>query len=1510
MLAAAVMGSTVTPTSFTSFVAKAATDEATGATVVKAWNFTTGTDGWEYGTDWEYEYHGIENSSVSWDNGKLKATVDYSNDKDQGWSQMAVKTWGSKTMDLTDVNMVSFDFYYDEANMTQGGFAFKLFSSGAGIDQSVTFDKADVQTVEGTLKKVTVTAGLDALTGEDVASTYDFAICLVGTNTDYVGDVWFDNVKLLSKKSEGTVVTPTEGKTLKSWSFTTGADGWEYGTSWEYQYDGIDNSSVSWDEGKLKTTVDYSKNAEDSWSQMAIKTWCNNTMDLTGLNQCTFDFYYDESKMTQGNFMFKLFSNGAGIDQSVSFDDADVETVEGTLKKVSLKVDLGELTSEDISNTNDFAICLVGVNTDYVGDVWFDNIKLISTTAQEKPVNAIKQFTFDNSAEGWYYGQGWEYNYQGAANSSVKQENGMLRVNTDFSKDVAQTWSQLAACVWDNAGMDLTGCNEASLDFFYDRTILKKGSFKIKLYSGELINTTVDVDLADAEEVEGTDLIKVPVHFYFEPLTDATAVNDIAVCIVGCETDYVGPLYLDNIMLMKSGQATSSYVNSTIKATGAQYKQSVKDGVLTTFDKEGNEVETKLATQVPVVDKDATDAAKQAYAYLKAVGSTDTVIYGHQDDTFAKAGSKDLSTSDTYDVTGAYAGVFGIDALALAGQEYSANRFNTEIVPKTGAQRVPETAEGNVLASAALTNMAIESGALVTLSAHMPNFSKVGTGNYDGVHSYTKYNFAGYTVNDLTGDVMNQILPGGQYNDKFNAYLDMIAEYAKQVDGAILFRPFHENTGGWFWWGTATCDAETYKNVYRYTVEYLRDTKGVHNMLYEYGPSSDAETVADYEERFPGDEYVDIVGFDMYNQNPKNDDTFVNQLKAQLDVVGEFATQHNKLLAVTETGMASSPDKGDNQTAVHKVGNKDKDWYNKVLNTVAKSDASYFLLWANFAENDGFYSPYVKKVNEDGSLYGHELLDYFISFYNDPRSAFTSNMKDAMEQLKDVQIDTIAISDAANGYITSPASGSRILAATDITAKLVNVNSTDKVEIYFYGADDAFAKVDATSVDGTNYKARLDADTLKSLGEAVGTMALVINGETIQTINATYNIPEPVVDPLVVDSFEDYYGVESLLNKAWPIMKYSGCTLNLGLTKEEGKFYDGKYGLKFTYDESADGWAGATIAKDANWSGCNALQLWTIPDGNNQKVVVQITANDKVYEVYLNNYTEYTNSTEPMLVTIPFSEFCERDTAGNPTGNLPSDSFKISSVGLWVNAIDGTDAVVDGRVTGTIYYDAVKAVNSDVSKITFEKTEAPTPSETPTPTPSETPTPTPSETPTPTPSETPTPSPVVTPTPTPSETPSPSPVVTPTPTSTPSETPTPTAPSAKVSPKVSVTSNIGGSVQQVYSISNGGTEAFDLSKLSIRYNYTNSDEGAQNFWCDNAGLSLGEAPYYVNYTADVKGTFGDGYLELNFDEAYMIKTGTLNVQIRFNKADWSGYTDFKAGSVQVFYDGQLIDTIE
>ena len=117
------------------------------------------------------------------------------------------------------------------------------------------------------------------------------------------------------------------------------------------------------------------------------------------------------------------------------------------------------------------------------------------------------------------------------------------------------------------------------------------------------------------------------------------------------------------------------------------------------------------------------------YQYLQAMGKTDSIIYGHQNDTWHKAGSAELSNSDTYDVTGAYAGIVGMDTLSVTGNEYSAEKYNSEMAGKPGFEAVDTQGqsieEANVEAAAKLANYNIANGSVITLSSHTPNFSLV-----------------------------------------------------------------------------------------------------------------------------------------------------------------------------------------------------------------------------------------------------------------------------------------------------------------------------------------------------------------------------------------------------------------------------------------------------------------------------------------------------------------------------------------------------------------------------------------------------------------------------------------------------------------------------------------------------------------------------------------------------------------------------------------------------------------
>lgn len=917
-------------------------------------------------------------------------------------------------------------------------------------------------------------------------------------------------------------------------------------------------------------------------------------------------------------------------------------------------------------------------------------LTVFAQESEESAEEVLKSWTDQSGYESWYYGDGWEYNYSGKENSAVAYdaEQDAIQVTVDYSKDAEQSWSQMAVCYYEE-GMDLTGAAKLDFDFLYDTTKMT-GGFQAKVYADAGLDVYVPVDMETAETVAGN-INKVHVSIPFaEPVSQAF--NQLAICMIGNNTTYKGNLWLKDIVVSGTQAGAEDLdVDSTIQ---------VKDQTNLSLN------DLSVASRITLVDKDADDSVRAAYAYLKGIGESDYVIYGHQNDTWHKAGSKELSNSDTKDVTGSISGIVGIDALSLVGNEYSAKRYNDEIAAVTGAETLPETTTGHIAAAAKLTNQQIAEGALITLSAHMPNFSTVEEkADYnEGDPSYMKYDFSKYTCNTLSGDVMNQILPGGQYNERLNAYLDLIAEYAKQVDGAILFRPYHENTGSWFWWGAAFCDPVTYKSVFKYTVEYLRDVKDVHNILYVYGPGSEAANTEEYGERYPGDAYVDMIGFDMYNSDaPEDNSAWYDSFKKELRIVEAFAKEHHKLVAVTETGAASStPQSGDNQTALRNQGNT-KDWYNKVMEIISESDASYYLLWANFGKKDGYYTPYVDSVNEDGSLHGHEVLDDFISFFNEANSVFAVNQKDVLGAVSGSSIQVDPAAEGAVGYITSPVSGNRILEPFTAVAKVTGAAKETSVQFVLHGQEDI--TLDAAEANGY-YTADVDTDMLAQLGEKVGSIDLVIDGKVNDMVNIMFNIEPPVEDPYEIDDFENYSGVDSLLTKSWATNKATGNTISLNLTQEEGKVFSGEYAMKFTYNETSDGWAGATISKEVDWSNCNALQFYTIPDGNNQKVVIQLTANGVCYEAYLNTYDAYAQDTDgtPLLVTVPFNEFCQRDTEGNPKGGLAQDCKSVTSFGLWVNAIADSPAVTDGKVSGTIYYDKITAVTTEAKEAVFEKT--------------------------------------------------------------------------------------------------------------------------------------------------------------------------------------------------------------
>lgn len=289
-----------------------------------------------------------------------------------------------------------------------------------------------------------------------------------------------------------------------------------------------------------------------------------------------------------------------------------------------------------------------------------------------------------------------------------------------------------------------------------------------------------------------------------------------------------------------------------------------------------------------LVDADVTAQARALHDMLFRVTGHFAMV-GHQDDTLCvHDGQRD---SDVLAVTGDYPAVCGFD-MGRIELEWDKN-----------IDQIP------FAAIRAQMRRAHDSGAIVTLSWHSVNPITEG----------------GYGDNLASGSI-EAVLPGGEQHAKYLTWLDRVADFVTSVTDQfgrpipIIFRPYHEHTGTWFWWCTGASieksdnTEEEFIRLWRMTVEYLRDENSVHNLLYAYSPDRsriDLDSVSggesDYWYGYPGDAYVDVLGLDDYcdiDQDPDNysPKACYTNLVASLSMIGRFGLEHHKLAAATEVG--------------------------------------------------------------------------------------------------------------------------------------------------------------------------------------------------------------------------------------------------------------------------------------------------------------------------------------------------------------------------------------------------------------------------------------------------------------------------------------------------------------------------------------------------------------------------------------------------------------------------------
>lgn len=296
------------------------------------------------------------------------------------------------------------------------------------------------------------------------------------------------------------------------------------------------------------------------------------------------------------------------------------------------------------------------------------------------------------------------------------------------------------------------------------------------------------------------------------------------------------------------------------------------------------------------------------------------IMVGHQDDlAYGHSWYKEADRSDVKDITGDYPAVIGWEL----GHVELGEPYNLDSVYFSDMKDyIRQTHRRN---------------GITTLSWHGDNIVTGGT-SWDCAQD----------------SIVRVILPGGSHHENYMVWLDRVADFfldLKDDNGnpiPVVFRMYHEHTGDWFWWGRVQCTPAEYKQLWKMTVEHLRDKRHVHNLLYAYSPAT-VKDKNEFFERYPGDEYVDIIGYDcyVYGTGTQSITDYTTNMDINLTVITDYARTSGKLPIIGETGMESIPHSGYFTEVVYPI--------------ISKYKISWILFWRNAWESDKphhFYLPY------------------------------------------------------------------------------------------------------------------------------------------------------------------------------------------------------------------------------------------------------------------------------------------------------------------------------------------------------------------------------------------------------------------------------------------------------------------------------------------------------------------------------------------------------------------------
>lgn len=353
----------------------------------------------------------------------------------------------------------------------------------------------------------------------------------------------------------------------------------------------------------------------------------------------------------------------------------------------------------------------------------------------------------------------------------------------------------------------------------------------------------------------------------------------------------------------------------------------------------------------PLADSGRTQRTENLLAKMKAQADSAGYMFGHQDDTAYGIGwVGDSARSDVKTVCNDYPAVMGFDL----GHLELGDSVNLDGVPFDKMRQ--------------MIIDQFDRGGVVTLSWHLDN-------PLTGGSAWVKPD----SLTDQEKQTVASVLKGGERHEQFLGWLDRVAAFISSLETPygvrvpVIFRPWHEHTGSWFWWGENVCSKEQYVALWQLTRQRLKE-KGVVNALFAYSPGADAQPDEQhYMDRYPGDDLIDVLGVDIYCSGAEGDTAAVanycRRLTGHLAFMQQLGKAHGKAVAVAETGYEGIP--MDN-------------WWTAALALALKDYAvSYVLVWRNAHDKQGhFFAPYP----------GQRSTEDFVQFYNDRRTLFLRDL--------------------------------------------------------------------------------------------------------------------------------------------------------------------------------------------------------------------------------------------------------------------------------------------------------------------------------------------------------------------------------------------------------------------------------------------------------------------------------------------------------------------------------------